>query len=147
MALSLPSISWGVLALAYRAHFGSFTTKQSLFEQQEDKKIWTCFWLERWTCIQAGDLLFQNHFYDWCCNRFWMGWGSIQEWGCIQVDMIYKRITLNPQKRPTGLILSLRVQMRVSLEFGPNLGIFAYCFSSFLRVLFEGGSLLRIYGI
>ena len=43
--------------------------------------------------------------------------------------------------------------MRVLLEFGPNLGIFAYCFSSFLsglirmRVLFEGGSLSRIYGI
>ena len=36
--------------------------------------------------------------------------------------------TVNPQKRPAGLILSLRVQMRVLSEFGPNLGIFAYCF-------------------
>ena len=36
--------------------------------------------------------------------------------------------------------------MQLLLEFGPYLGIFAYCFSSFLRVLFEGGSLSRIYG-
>ena len=48
--------------------------------------------------------------------------------------------TVNPQKRPAGLILSLRVQMRVLLEFGPNLSIFAYCFLSALRVLFECGS-------
>ena len=33
--------------------------------------------------------------------------------------------------------------MRVLLEFGPNFGIFAYCFSSFLRVLLECGSYSR----
>ena len=43
--------------------------------------------------------------------------------------------------------------MRVLLEFCPNLGIFAYCFLSVLRVLLKpgsylrAGSLLRIYGI
>ena len=34
--------------------------------------------------------------------------------------------------------------MRVLLEFGSNLGIFAYCFSSFLRVLLECGSYSRV---
>ena len=33
--------------------------------------------------------------------------------------------------------------MQVILEFFPNLGIFAYCFSSFLRVLLECRSYLR----
>ena len=55
-----------------------------------------------------------------------------------------RKTTVNPQKRPAGLILSLRVQMRVLLDFGPNLGIFAYCFLSFLRVLLECGSYLRV---
>ena len=54
--------------------------------------------------------------------------------------------TVNPQKRPAGLILSLRVQMRVLLEFGPNFCIFAYRIKSFPRVLFKGRSLSRIYG-
>ena len=49
-------------------------------------------------------------------------------------------VNVNPQKR---LILSLRVQMRVLLEFGQNLGIFAYCYLSSLRVLLECGSYLR----
>ena len=57
---------------------------------------------------------------------------------------VYKIHTVNPQKRPAGLILSLRVQMQVLLEFGLNLSLFAYCFLSFLRVLFEGGSLSKI---
>ena len=47
--------------------------------------------------------------------------------------------TVNHQKRPAGLILSLRVQMRVLLEFG----LFAYCFSSLLQVLLEFGSYSR----
>ena len=51
--------------------------------------------------------------------------------------------TVNPQKRPAGLILSLRVQMRVLLEFGQIFYIFAYCFLSFLRVLLECGSYSR----
>ena len=57
--------------------------------------------------------------------------------------------TENPQKRPAGLILSLRVQMRVSLEFW----YFCIMFFQFtaglikIRVLFEGGSLSRIYVI
>ena len=56
--------------------------------------------------------------------------------------------TVNPQKRPAGLIFSLRVQTRVLLEFG------CFCLLFFeitaglirIRVLFEGGSLSRIYG-
>ena len=54
---------------------------------------------------------------------------------------------INPQKRPTGLILSLRVKMRVLLEFG----YFCLLFFKFtaglirIRVLFEGESLSRIY--
>ena len=55
----------------------------------------------------------------------------------------FEIFTVNPQKRHVGLILPLMVQMRVLLEFGPNLGVFAYCFSSFLRVLLECGSYLR----
>ena len=57
--------------------------------------------------------------------------------------------TVNPQKRPAGLILALRVEMRVLLEFGH----FCLLFFKFtaglirIRVLFEGGSLSRIYGI
>ena len=51
--------------------------------------------------------------------------------------------TVNPQKRPAGLILSLRVQMRVLLEFCLNSWIFVYCFLSFLRVLLECGSYSR----
>ena len=57
--------------------------------------------------------------------------------------------TVNPQKRPAGVILALRVQMRVLLEFGH----FCLLFFEFtvglirIRVLFEGGSLSRIYGI
>ena len=56
--------------------------------------------------------------------------------------------TINPQKRPAGLILSLRVQIQVLLEFG----YFCLLFFKFtaglirIRVLFEGGSLSRIYG-
>ena len=63
----------------------------------------------------------------------------------IEFQICYspKILTVNPQKRPAGLILSLRVQMRVLLEFGPNLGVFVYCFLSFLRVLLECGSYLR----
>ena len=57
--------------------------------------------------------------------------------------------TVNPQKRPTGLIFSLRFQLWVLLEFG----YFCLLFFKFtaglirIRVLFEGGSLSRIYGI
>ena len=52
-------------------------------------------------------------------------------------------VTVNLQKRPAGLIISLRVHMRVLLEFCPNLGIFAYFFSSFLWVLLECRSYSR----
>ena len=64
----------------------------------------------------------------------------------VQISMVERYLlnTVNPQKRPAGLILSLRVQMRVLLEFGPNLGIFAYCFLSFLRVLLEYRSYSRV---
>ena len=57
--------------------------------------------------------------------------------------------TANPQKRPAGLILSLRVQMRVLLEFR----CFYLLFFKFtagliiIRVLLEGESYLRIYGM
>lgn len=54
-----------------------------------------------------------------------------------------KQTTVNPQKRPASLILSLMVQMRVFLEFGPNLGNFPYCFLSSLRVSLECGSYSR----
>ena len=27
-------------------------------------------------------------FFDWGCIRLWMGWGSIQEWGCIQANTV-----------------------------------------------------------
>ena len=56
--------------------------------------------------------------------------------------------TVNPQKKPAGLILSLRVKMWVLLEFG----YFCLLFLKFIvgliriRILFEGGSLPRIYG-
>ena len=26
--------------------------------------------------------------FDWGCISFWKGWGSIQEWGCIQADTV-----------------------------------------------------------
>ena len=55
----------------------------------------------------------------------------------------WEKNTVNPQKRPAGLILSLRVQMWVLLEFCRLFCIFAYCFLSFLRVLLECGSNLR----
>ena len=29
-------------------------------------------------------------FFDWGCIRLWMGWGSIQEWGCIQANTVCK---------------------------------------------------------
>ena len=57
--------------------------------------------------------------------------------------------TVNPQIRLAGLILFLRLQMRVLLEFGP----FCLMFFKFtaglirIRVLLEGESYLRIYGM
>ena len=47
--------------------------------------------------------------------------------------------TVNPQKRPPGPILSLRVQMQVLLEFE----YFCLLFLSLLRVLLEFGSYSR----
>ena len=67
----------------------------------------------------------------------------------------FKRSTVNPQKRPAGLILSLRVQMRVLLEFCrifaflPN-DFYAYCgflleCGSYSRAgLFRGFTVVRI---
>ena len=60
--------------------------------------------------------------------------------------------TVNPKKRPSDRILSLRVQTRVLLEF---CRIFVFCLLFFkfaaglirMRVLFEGESLSRIYGM
>ena len=60
--------------------------------------------------------------------------------------------TVNPQKRPVGLILSLRVQMQVLLEFCRIL-LFFLLFFNFsadlirMQVLIKGWSLQRIYGI
>ena len=72
------------------------------------------------------------------------GQGSTQKPNPYQENEICNyTTTVNPQKRPAGLILSLRVQMQVLLEFGPNLGIFAYCFLNLLRVLLEFGSYSR----
>ena len=51
--------------------------------------------------------------------------------------------TVNPQKRPAGLILFQRLQLRVLLEFWPNFALFTYCFLSLLRVLLECGSYSR----
>ena len=53
------------------------------------------------------------------------------------------------KKRPAVLILSLRVKMLVLLEFGHFCLVF-FKFTAGLiriRVLFEGGSLSRIYGV
>ena len=56
--------------------------------------------------------------------------------------------TINPQKTPAGLIISLRVKMRALLKFG----YFCLLFFKFtagiigIRVLLEGESLSRIYG-
>ena len=62
---------------------------------------------------------------------------------------VNKLVTVNHQKRPPGLILSVRVQMRVLLEFGYFYLLFFKFTAGLIRtwVLFEGGSLLRIYGI
>ena len=63
---------------------------------------------------------------------------------CLIKDLqIENPDTVNPQKRPAGLNLFLRVKMWVLLEFGPNLGIFDSCFLSFLWVLLECGSYSR----
>ena len=32
--------------------------------------------------------IISKSFFDWGCISFWMGWGSIQEWGCIQADTV-----------------------------------------------------------
>ena len=57
--------------------------------------------------------------------------------------------TVNPQKRPPGPILSLRVQMQVLLEFEYFCLLFFKFTAGLIRiqVLFEGGSLLGIYGM
>lgn len=32
--------------------------------------------------------------FDWGCITFWLGWGSIQEWGCIcAVDFLLQKLT------------------------------------------------------
>ena len=36
-----------------------------------------------WGCISSKSV------FDWGCITFWMGWGSIQEWGCICVDTVH----------------------------------------------------------
>ena len=35
-----------------------------------------------WGCIVSKSI------FDWGCITFWMGWGSIQEWGCICADTV-----------------------------------------------------------
>ena len=59
---------------------------------------------------------------------------------------VKEQVTVNPQKRSAGLILSLSVQMQVLLDFCQifvSLPIVFYV--SYKRVLFEGGSLSKIY--
>ena len=42
---------------------------------------WVGLW-SRWGCIVSiAD-------FDWGCISFSKGWGSIQEWGCIDADII-----------------------------------------------------------
>ena len=57
--------------------------------------------------------------------------------------------TVNPQMRLAGLILLSRLQMRVLLEFGPFCLLFFNLNAGVIRirVLLEGKSYLRIYGI
>ena len=83
-------------------------------------------------------------------KKFETGWKLVKlfwNWSLIKskpANIKLQRITVNPQKRVAGLILPLGIQMRVLLEFSPNLGIFAYCFLSFLWVLSECGSYSRV---
>ena len=58
----------------------------------------------------------------------------------IQMGLVF---TINPQKRPAGLILSLRVKMRLLIEFGYCCLLFFKFTAGLIRiwVLFEGRSL------
>ena len=41
-----------------------------------------------WGCI------FSKSVFDWGCIIFLMGWGFIQEWGCICVDTVCKKLSI-----------------------------------------------------
>ena len=90
----------------------------------------------------------QNYFSDVnnCLKREAMCFQSQLDRSIFLCTFVKEQVTVNPQKRSAGLILSLSVQMQVLLDFCQifvSLPIVFYV--SYKRVLFEGGSLSKIY--